>query len=84
MSHIILPNRQVVRKENETEFLRREIGKLKNLLIDQENTHQARLLTMNRELQKIDKIMVAAFNRIEAYEAKLEELDINPKDLCKS
>lgn len=81
MSRIILPNGQQIRQENEITFYKREIFKLKCMVKDQNDIYMAKLLSQQQNLEKLDKIMDSAFKRIDAYEEKLKELGVNPKDI---
>ena len=76
-NRIILPNGQAINESRSAEFLRREIVKLKQLLISKNDDYQTKLLAQHTELEKLDKIMTAAFDRLDAYEKKLNELGVD-------
>ena len=80
-SRIILPNGQHVNKENSLLHMKRAVLYLKTLLKERDDTHQARLLSQQRELEKLDKIMGEAFDKIDLFEKKLIELGIDTKEL---
>lgn len=80
MSNIILPGQQVVRPDT-LQNLKRQINFLKSKITEIENAHQARLLSINTQVTKVDEIMQRAFKKIDVYEKKLKELGYFPDHL---
>lgn len=83
MGIIIQPNRngEFISPEKENQVLKSQIKTLQAMMIAKNNDYQQRLEAMHRDLQKLDKILNEAFEKIDAYGTKLKELGVDLKEV---